>query len=322
VNDHYKKLGTLLALILPFALIGKVGYAQWVIGYVYLFLIQGYVAWFLFFRTNQPFFGYSVTMALGAYSTAILTGIYEWPLVLGILAGGVIASAVAMLLFLSTSRARGFYLSMISFLLAIMFPMLIDALRPITGGRNGIYFRGLRDMWSRGGLFALIVGSTVLAVAFLFWLMSTKTGKTFTLIAENDDLAQAVGINTFKYKLLAYGIAGLISGLGGALYVNYIGFISSIDVGVFTTTYITFIPIVGGSQLCYGPILGALIVFLLPDLLVPMERFMDIIFGGVFVAIILLIPGGIAPGLERLVKWAYKRLVRRRHDCIKPETQL
>ncbi len=314
MKDLYRKIGTLLVLLLPLAFVGRGGYGQWATGYVYLFLIQGYVAWFLFFKTNQPFFGYSVTMALGAYGTAVLAVVFHWPLALAMVASCGISAAIAMLLFLCTSRARGFYLSMISFLLAIMFPMLVEALTPRTGGRSGIYFRGLRDVWSRDSLFLLVVGSTVLVVGSLFWIMGTKTGKIFTLLAENDDLAKAVGIDTFRYKLLAYGIAGLFSGVGGALYVNYIGFISSIDVGVFTTTYIAFIPIVGGSKVCYGPILGSMIVILLPDLLVPMERYLDILFGTIFIVVTLLIPDGVAPGLERLFRRAHTAFGRARRS--------
>jgi branched-chain amino acid transport system permease protein len=132
--------------------------------------------------------------------------------------------------------------------------------------------------------------------------MGTKTGRILTLISENDRLTQTVGLNTRKYKILAYSIAGFISGFGGALYVNYTGFISSVDIEVFTTLYIFFIPLIGGSTVFYGPILGALFVILIPELLVPVERYLRIFFGLIFILVIVLLPEGLAPNIQKLLR--------------------
>ncbi len=302
MKDRYEKIGTLLVLLVPllFALTG--GYLQWVVGYLYLFLLQGYVAWFLFFKSGQPFFGYSVTMALGAYGTIILTEMFHWSLLASISISAVMSAIVGVIVFLSTSRAKGFYVSMASFLLAILFPKLIEALQPITGGRSGLYFDGIKAVISGNQFYVIIILSTVVVVALIFWLMGTKVGKILTLISENDTLTQAVGINTFKYKILAYGVAGLLSGFGGALYVNYSGFISSIDIEVFTSLYIVFIPLIGGSRITYGPILGALFVILVPELLVSVERYLRIFFGVLFILVMVLLPDGITPNIIKLVR--------------------
>ncbi|GAG45576.1 unnamed protein product, partial [marine sediment metagenome] len=202
-------------------------------------------------------------------------------------------SLLAATLFVCTSRARGFYVGMVSFMLVIMFPRLIEALGDITGGRSGLSFYGLKGLIGLDGLLWLIVGFVIVAAAILFWLLRTKVGRIFTIIAENDDLAKAVGINTFKYKLLAYAIGGFISGLGGGLYVNYIGSISSVDLGVITTIYIIFIPIVGGSKVPFGPVIGTLFIRLIPEALADIERYLSIIFGATFVFVMLGMRGGI-----------------------------
>ena len=302
MKGRYEKVVTILILLLPSLFVFKGGYLQEVTGYVYLFLIQGYVAWFLFFKSGQPFFGYSVTMAIGAYATIVLTEMFQWPLFVSILIGAALATVIAVIMFLSTSRARGFYVSMASFLLAILFPRLIEALQPITGGRSGLYFSGISAVVGYKTLYLVVIFLTAAIVAFFFWIMGTKTGKILTLISENDRLTQAVGINTRKYKILAYSIGGLISGFGGALYVNYTGFISSVDIEVFTTLYIFFIPLIGGSKVFYGPILGALFVILVPELLVPVERYLRIFFGLISILVIVLLPEGLAPNIQRLLR--------------------
>lgn len=301
MKDRFEKIATFLILLVPLLFVLKGGYLQQVSGYVCLFLIQGYVAWFLYFKSGQPFFGYSVTMAIGAYGTIVLTTYVPGFLLPSMLISAAAASLVGVIVFLATSRARGFYVSMASFLLAILFPKLIEALQDITGGRSGLYFTGLGGPIGYENLYLLVVFVTAAVAGFFFWFMGTRTGRILTLIAENDPLTQAVGIGTFSYKVLAYAIAGFISGVGGALYVNYTGFVSSVDIEVFTTVYIFFIPLIGGSRAFYGPILGALFVILVPELLVSVERYLRIFFGLIFILVIVLLPQGLAPGIRQLL---------------------
>ncbi len=299
MKNRYKKLLTLAVLLLALLMVFTDGYLKWLTGYIFLWFIQSYVAWFLYFKCNQPFVGFSVTMGIGAYGTIVLTTMYNWPNFLAMLVSIIVSAILAILIFMSTSRAKGFYITMVSFLLAILFPKFIEAMREITGGRSGLYFSGL-DI-GENTFYVIIILLTVIILGFFVWLMNTNIGKIFTLISENDELTQAVGINTFKYKILAYSIAGFISALGGALYVNYTGFISSIDINVFTTVYITFMPIIGGSKVFYGPILGTLFIRLLPEFLITVERYLDIIFGLSFFLVMLLLPDGFGPNLEKLI---------------------
>lgn len=311
MKDRYETIGTIGVLLLPLLFALRGGYLQEVTGYVYLFLIQGYVAWFLFFKSGQPFFGYSVTMAVGAYGTIVLNVQFGWPLLPAMLISSAAAPVVGVVIFFATIRAKGFYVSMVSFLLAIMFPRLINALQDITGGRSGLYFSGLSGIIGYQALYMAVIALTAAVAVFFLWFMRTKIGSILTLVSENDVLTKAVGINTRNYKIFAYAVGCFISGLGGAMYVNYTGFISSIDIEVFTTLYIFFIPLIGGSSVFYGPVLGALFVILLPELLVPVERYMKIFFGLIFILVIALVPGGLAPNIELLIK-KYQGVMKKR----------
>jgi branched-chain amino acid transport system permease protein len=307
VKDRFEKPATCIVLLLPLLLAVRGGYLQQVTGYVYLFLIQGYVAWFLYFKSGQPFFGYSVTMAIGAYGTIVMSVMFKWPLSLSIAVSASVASIVSVAIYFATSRAKGFYVSMASFLLAILFPKLIEAMQNITGGRSGLYFSGISSFITLKSLYVVVVLITVAIALFFSLFMNTRTGRILTLISENDRLTQAVGINTRWYKALAYAVAGLASGFGGALYVNYTGFVSSVDIEVFTTVYIFFIPLIGGNKTFYGPIFGALFVILIPELLVPVERYLRIFFGLIFIIVIVFLPEGIAPAIMRTVGRFFKR---------------
>jgi len=307
----YEEIFTLLAIAgLSLGFISSGGYHQWLMGFILLYMIQGYVAWFIFSKCGQPFYGYAVTMAVGAFSTIVSSEMYGWPVWGGILLGGVLSSLLAAGLFVATSRARGFYVGMVSFLLVILFPSLIEALRDITGGRSGMSFLGLMGAIGYEGLLWLIFGVTLLIVGGLFLLLRSKVGQILTLIAENDELAKAVGLNTFKYKLIAYAVMGLLSGWGGGLYVNYIGSISSVDLGVIATIYITFIPIVGGTKVAFGPLIGTLFIRLIPEALAGIEKYLSIIFGAAFVLVMLGLRGGIGDNLMVYLSRVFQRLRR------------
>lgn len=301
-NRPYQEILTLIAIaVIGVVSITRGGYIQWLTGYVLLYLIQGYVAWFLFSKCNQPFYGYAFTMAIGAYSTIVPTVIYGWPIWGGMLLGGVLSSVAASILYIATSRARGFYVGMVSFLLTILFPSVVEAMRNVTGGRSGMSFGGLSRIIGYDMTLWLLLGVAILVAGIFFWLLRTKTGKIFVSIAENDQLARSIGLNTFRYKLLAFAIAGFISGIGGGLYIGFVRSISSIDLNVTQTLYITFIPIIGGTRVPFGPLLGTLFIRLVPETLSSIERYLDMIFGATFVVVVVGLPGGIGNFLHRSV---------------------
>jgi branched-chain amino acid transport system permease protein len=152
----------------------------------------------------------------------------------------------------------------------------------------------------------LLLGVTLVVATFLFWLLRTKTGRALISIAENDQLARSIGLNTFRYKLLAFAISGFISGIGGGLYIAYVRSISSIDLNVTLTLYITFIPIIGGTRVPYGPLLGTLFIKLVPETLSSIERYLDMIFGATFVLVVVGLPGGIGNFLQQQVSKFYQ----------------
>jgi branched-chain amino acid transport system permease protein len=283
-----------------FALTG--GYAQWVTGYLYLFIIQGYASWLLFYKTGQPFYGYSATMALGAYTCVVLQRFIDASPFLGIFLGAFLSLLLAVTFYLAISRSRGFYTGMASFLLAILMPKLIEALYPITGGRSGVQIDSLNRLLGSTHYFLMVVLLTAATVSFVVWLTKTKLGQIWTLIAGNEDLAQAVGLNTFYFKLLAYAIAGLVSGLGGALYVHYASSISSVDINVFTSVSIFFIPLLGSKRSIYGPLIGALFIVLFPELFSSIERYVEILYGLSYILVMIFLPNGLIDDLGRLRK--------------------
>jgi branched-chain amino acid transport system permease protein len=299
---------TVLLLGLLSFLVG--GYIQFLTGFLFLFIIQGYVAWLLFYKAGQSFYGYSAFMIVGAYTCVVLQRLGGVPLVLQIVLGALLSSLIAIVFFLCTSRAKGFYAGMASFLLAILMPKVVEGLYAVTGGRSGVQFTGLDVLWGANNYLLAVILITVAIVAFIPWLCNTRAGKVLTLVAENEPLALAAGINSFNYKLLAYGIAGLLSGLGGGLYINYMGSISSIDITVFTSVSIFFMPLLGSKRSPYGPIVGAMFVVLIPELFSSVERYLDLLFGLSYIVVMVFLPEGIIVGVGNLIANLRRRMAR------------
>ena len=307
MNDRYKELGTVAILLLPLLfLLGEDPYLPYVSSMILLFVFQGFLSWFLLFRVGQFYFGYSVTMALGAYATIVLAEKFLWPIWAAGLVGCFMGLVLNILVFFATIRARGFYVGMVSFLMCLLFPMVIEGLRDLTGGRSGMFFDGWSVTHGEEWMFVVIVLATAALAGGLFLFLRTKTGSVLTLISQNDDLTKTMGINTTWYKALAYGLAGFFSGLGGVLYVNFNGTISSVDVDAFTTVYIYFIPLLGGKRVPYGPLIGALIIKLTPELFTSLERYLSMIMGLVFVAVIIFLPNGLGSLIDKALNRIFK----------------
>jgi len=290
-----------LVLLLVLLAVIPGGYPQWLAGYLVLFILQGYVAWLLFCKAGQQFYAYSATMTVGAYTTVVLEHYGIDHLVMEVVAGGVVAGVVAVAFFLSTSRARGFYAGIASFLLAILIPTVIQATTSVTGGQNGITVNGLNFTWGSTRYFVFIVVVVAAVVALLVWLSDTRVGRIFTLIADNEVLTEAAGIRTFNFKLLAYAIGGVVSGIGGGLYLNYFGSISSGDITVFTSVMIFFMPILGSRRSLYGPIIGACFLVLVPELFTSVEQYMDILMGTAYLVVMLFMQDGIVAGVANII---------------------
>jgi branched-chain amino acid transport system permease protein len=304
VNVPYKKKDVgliLLLLILPLLFLSIGGYYQWLFGYTYLFVLQGYIAWFLFYKVGQPFFGYGALLGAGAYTTAITLDVYHWSMLPAILLSVCIAAAMSVAMFLATSRHKGFYMGLTSFLLVVLFQKVVSA-SEISGKSWGIVIKGLKDMMGFDTFYTLMSIAVVACVGIILWIMRTETGKVFTLISENEELTKAVGIYTKKYKFIAYLMVGIMAGFGGSLYVNYITVIAPEDVSMTVTMQIFFIPMIGSPALDYGPLLGAFIMIWLPELFQSIEYYLPILIGISYILVIGFLPEGVGRYLEKYRK--------------------
>ena len=263
--------------------------------------------------------GYVAFYAVGAYFTALLTspdsslglGLSFWVALPIVVLG---AAMVGLLVGAPVLRLRGDYLAIVTLgfgeIARVLF--LSDALRPWFGGVQGII--RIPEMISATGTYTLpivgavsgpaatyypLVGFCALA-AFVAWrLKYSRTGRAWNAMREDEDVAQATGVNIVNYKLLAFAMGAAVGCLGGAVYATHL---QSVFPGAFSITVsITALAvvIVGGMGSIPGMVLGALALIGLPELLREFAEFRLLVYGAVLVAMMLLRPEGLFPDKAR-----------------------
>jgi branched-chain amino acid transport system permease protein len=264
--------------------------------------------------------GYVFFFALGAYSLALLTGatlnafgIPPEPAISGSLnfyvaipIVMVIAAAAGLLVGAPVLRLRGDYLALVTLGLGEIVTVLLASpwLVPLVGGPSGM--RGITDA-AIGGLafrdpqrFYYLALAFVGLAAFVSWrLASSRIGRAWTAMREDEQTADAMGISTTRFKLLAFAIGGAIGSLGGALFAVKIGSLTPASFQVIVSIQVLGLVILGGIGSIPGVLVGALVLVGLPGLLREFEEYRFLAYGAAVVAVMILRPEGLVPNVRR-----------------------
>ena len=252
----------------------------------------------------------SVFYGVGGYTMALITlrlGVSPWiALILSPLTG----FAVGYLAAIPFLKLRSMFFAIGTLAFTGVVNAILINLHDITGAEAGL--RGIpRLVKSDTAFFYILV---VLIILILFGtkiLVDSYWGKILVAIREDEDLAPHFGINTTKYKRLTFALASAFTGLAGAIFISYQTYISSNYFTIGSSFSILACTVVGGGGSLLGPILGALVVIGVPELLREVLGGMYVwrpsFVGAVLVAVILLFPGGIYGGFQKLADYLRKR---------------
>jgi len=248
-------------------------------------------------------FGYLIFFAIGGYTSTLLAvdwGVSFW---LGWIAAGALAGAFALLIGAPSLLLRGPYFAITTLAFAEIGSLVLNNWVDVTRGPMGI--PGIpqpRVPLPGGGAFVfdttlswyyLLLGMLVLALAVLHRLLHSRIGDAFDAIRENEELAEAVGVPTFRYKMLGFAISAVIGGLAGSAYAHYITIITP-DLSGFYFVLTTFtMVIIGGEGTMAGPVLGAVLFTVLPEALRGAQQWRMVIYGALMVAGIVFMPRGL-----------------------------
>jgi ABC-type branched-subunit amino acid transport system permease subunit len=254
--------------------------------------------------------GYVAFFAIGAYTAGLLTApapitlqIGFWPvLVLSV----VFAAFSGILLGLPVLRMRGDYLAIVTLGFGEIIRVLIksDMMAPYLGGPQGIRdiagpsIFGISLISEKAYLYLIII-VIGLTIIFTNYLQNSRVGRAWMAMREDETVAQAMGINTLYYKLLAFATGAAFAGIGGALFAARNQYTGPADHTLMVSINVLCLLIVGGMGSVPGVIIGAFVLKGLPEILRELELYRLLVFGALLVVMMIIRPEGIWPAPRR-----------------------
>jgi len=217
-------------------------------------------SWNLLAYSGQGSLGHAAFLGIGGFASALLATKIGLPPIIGIFAGGFFSAGIGFLIGLACVRLKAWFLAMVTFGFSVIVVAVISQFDAFFGGMNGFPTPTIFSQPQAFPFYYLTLAIAVASIGVIFWVMKSKLGLAFKAIRENEHEARMIGINTGKYRLLAFVISTFFAGLAGGLYVQPI---FSVQISIFEP-YFSFLPlimaVIGGLSTIEGPIIGSIII--------------------------------------------------------------
>jgi branched-chain amino acid transport system permease protein len=242
--------------------------------------------------TGYVSFGHVAFFGAGAYTGAILIATAGWPWPLAAAAGGLGAVVLAVVIGYPCLRLKGPYFAIAMLGLNEVLRALVSYFEGLTGGGNGLSLPTLdatrHIYYVMGALAAVVTGGVYLIV-------TSRFGLRLMTIREDEVAAEAMGIDTFHHKLLAFVLSSIGPGVAGALTARDQGYIEPISVFPLAITVTMIVmALFGGKGTVWGPVLGAVALFVVQEIVWARYPYVHpLLFGTIIVAVVLLMPRGV-----------------------------
>jgi len=241
--------------------------------------------------TGQLNLGQSAFFGIGAYVSTILIKTYGWNFWLAALAAVAAAGLVGLALAAFAARLRGHYLAIASLGFAVITYQVLVNWESVTQGVRGIYGI-LPPVPNAVALFYLVAGIGLLVYFLLDNLVHSPVGDTLRAIREDEVSAAALGVNGAVWKAFAFGLGAAIAGLAGCFYPGFVGTLVPDAFGIVESFTMMAMVIVGGMGTMIGPVIGAVVLTFLPELLRGFGELRLMIYGVALTLVVLFMPSG------------------------------
>lgn len=272
-------------------------YFQFVLNLILCYVLIGFGQQLILGYTGQFSFANAAFMGIGAYTTSIVFT-FDIPILVALIAGGLLAAVAACVVGLPALRLSRVYLALATIAFGEMTTWILTHWNSVTKGGDGMYapvpvvFGFSLDTDTEK--YYLIVGVCFAMVLLAKRILSSKFGRAFVAIRENEMVASCNGINIPVYKTIAFALSGFYAGIGGGLYAIAVNYIVPDNYDLFQLVIHFALVMVGGLGSLYGVILGALILTTLPELLRDFRHYQEMLYGVLLILFIVFIPRGVS----------------------------
>jgi branched-chain amino acid transport system permease protein len=282
LNDYYRDIMTLTGMYIVLALglnivVGQAG-----------LLNLGYVAFY----------------AIGAYTYAILSTTFGIPFWYGLVAGGSMAAIFAVLLGMPILRLRGDYFAIVTLGLGEITRIILNNWDSMTGGPNGISKIGRPvlagyELHTTLDFYYLIMVIVVITIFAMQRLITSRIGRAWVAIREDEIAAEAMGVNTYRMKLLAFVLGSAWAGIVGVFFSAKMAFVSPESFTFFESVMILCMVVLGGMGSIPGIILGALLLITIPEIFREFQDYRMLAFGIALVLMMVFRPQGLLGAVKK-----------------------
>jgi branched-chain amino acid transport system permease protein len=246
------------------------GYTQSLLIFAGINVIAAY-SFFAPFKTGQVSLGQAGFMAVGAYASAIMTQKFGMPFAVGLIVGGLISGVIGVAVGFPALRIKGIYLLLLTLGFAEIVSVIALSWDYIGGaqGFGGIPFNQYTLEY--------VVVIIVILLLFFSRLEKSSLGRAMDSIHQDETAAEVMGIDVVRIKLFAFGLGALIAGLAGALYAHQATYMDSTTFNIMLAVEILMFVVVGGGSTYWGPLLGAAVLNLIPEILRALREWLTLV---------------------------------------------
>ena len=258
----------------------------------------------LMLRINQLSIAHPAFMGIGAYASALLTMRLGFPPAVSLLCGGLIAGSVALALGPVFLRIKGVFFVLLTYAFGQIVNLIFQEWTSLFGGNSGLYgipkfsVLGYRlTQVQQYYVFGLIFTAAVFAL--LRAIERSDIGAILKSLNDDEMLSRSLGANALMWRTAAFTLSAFIAALSGGLYAFYIGFLSPDPFGFRASVDLIVINAIGGTNSMLGPLLGAIVIVPLPELLRDARQYQLLIYGICLMVFVMFLKDGIVSLIER-----------------------
>ena len=272
------------------------GYVEGILVLLAVNVVFAYGA-FLPLAAGQLNIGLAGFAAIGAYASAYLSNTYAMPALLAIPLGAVAAGALALAVAVPVLRTRGIYLALATFALGQIVQATILNLGAVGGAAGYPVTEFIR---------LPVVGAFAVVTMLMVWLLfGTRFGIAVRAVHDDERVADLMGIEVRGFQIAAFVLGSFVAGIGGGMYAHHFSYIEAQYFNITLSITIVLYVLLGGTQTVFGPLVGATVFTLLPEILRGSANWRYVVFAAGLIVLMALRPQGLVTiaQLRRLFDW-------------------
>ena len=245
---------------------------------------------FLPMSAGQLNLGVAGFAAIGGYVAAYLSNNVAMPASIAIALGGFAAALVALAVAVPVLRTRGIYLALATFALGEIVRACILNMQVVGGAAGYPVAAFIRFP---------VIAAFAIGVVILVWLLfATRFGIAITAVHDDERVADLMGLDVRAFQVAAFALGSGLAGIGGGLYAHHFNYVEAQYFGISLSISIVLYVLFGGTQSVLGPLLGAAVFTLLPELLRGSAQWRYVLFAAIVIVVMVIRPQGLVTGAQ------------------------